>query len=139
MADSAEKIRLFIVEDHEPTLNMLRRIMERKQVFQVHAFDSGEACLNNLHLDPELIMLDFDLFGSGGRMNGMDVVKKIRETEHNPRIVMLTGQDNGQTVLTLIQYGVRDYVMKDEHAFTELDAVIQDFLTRRHTKPEEED
>jgi two-component system OmpR family response regulator len=136
---SQEKIRMFIVDDHEPTLQMMKKLMEKKQAFQVHAFDSGEACLNNISLNPEIILLDFELFGSGGRMNGLDVVRKLHESQIHPKIVMLTGQDNGNMVLSLIQLGIRDYIIKDENAFVELESIITEFIENRKSGISEAD
>jgi len=136
--DLQKKVKLFIVDDHDAIVKMLKKHLSKNEVLEIHTFDSGEACVNNMGIDPEIIILDFDLQQSGGRLNGMDVVKAVQALGYFPKIIMLTGQENGKIVLELINHGVRDYIIKDENAFTELNDVILDFLNGKMAKPEEE-
>jgi response regulator of citrate/malate metabolism len=131
MIDLSLKPLVFVVDDDDTSLFILKKYIDRKKLFEIHTFDSGEACMNNITLNPELVVLDYYLTQSGSRMNGGDVVAAIKKTGKNPRIVMLSGQEDGQIVLNLINEGVRDYVIKGENAFAELDDILNDFMRER--------
>jgi DNA-binding response OmpR family regulator len=131
MDNTPPTIKLFIVDDHDTILKMLKKFFERKEGFQVYAFDSGEACINSMNLNPDIIILDYELLYGGGKLNGRDVVDKIQEMEQNPKIIMLTGQENGKAVLELINKGIRDYIIKDENAFTELEDAVDEFIKQK--------
>ena len=134
MSDTTHKPILFVVDDDDTSIFILRKYIDRKKQFVIHTFDSGEECVENLHLNPEIMVLDYYLTQSGSRMNGKDVVAAVKNSGKHPRIVMLSGQEDGRIVLELINEGVRDYVIKGENAFAELDEILNDFLHERESR-----
>jgi two-component system OmpR family response regulator len=134
MSEEAPKPTVFVVDDDDTSLFILRKYIDRRKQFSLHTFSSGEDCVSELGLKPELVILDYYLNQNDSQMNGNDVVKVIKEKGFNPRIVMLSGQEDGKIVLDLINQGVRDYIIKGENAFSELDEILSDFLRERATK-----
>ena len=131
MDSNPPKIRLFLVDDHEATLKMLKRFFEKKEGFTVHTFDSGEACMSSMDLRPDIMILDYELEYGGGKLNGRDIVMKVQDLGYDPKIIMLTGQENGKAVLDLINRGIRDYIIKDENAFAELEEIVDEYVKTR--------
>ena len=135
MNEEAERrLVLFLVDDDETSLFILKKYIDRKKIFEIHSFDSGETAVNNLVLNPDVVILDYYLTQSGSKMNGIDVVTAIRRKNINPRIIMLSGQEDGKLVLELINQGVKDYIIKGENAFTELDDILNDFINEKTLK-----
>jgi len=134
MSEEDKRLILFLVDDDETSLFILRKYIDRKKVFEIHSFDSGETCINHLALKPDIVILDYFLTQSGSKMNGNDVVTSIRYSGLDPRIVMLSGQDDGKLVLELINLGVKDYIIKGENAFSELDDILNDFILEKTEK-----
>ena len=59
-------------------------------------------------------------------MSGIDFYEKIKSriTDDN-KVIMLSALDDGNMVLSFIQRGVRDYVIKDESVIESLAAVLE--------------
>jgi DNA-binding NarL/FixJ family response regulator len=134
MPDITKKMILFIVDDDDTSRFILKKYIDRRKIFDIQSYDSGEACVSNMHLNPEVVILDYNLTQSGSRMNGRDVVLAIKKTPYSlPRIVMLSGQDDGKIVLELINEGVRDYVIKGDNAFRELDEILDNYLAEKQS------
>ncbi len=134
MSEEDKRLVLFLVDDDETSLFILKKYIDRKKVFEIHSFDSGENAINHLALKPDIVILDYYLTQSGSKMNGNDVVTAIRYRGLDPRIVMLSGQDDGKLVLELINLGVKDYIIKGENAFSELDDILNDFILEKTEK-----
>ena len=76
----------------------------------IHLFNNGSDCVNNLTLDPDIIFLDHMM----DIMNGFEVLKKIKRFNPNIHVVMLSGQDNIETAINSLKYGAFDYIIKGE-------------------------
>lgn len=66
-------------------------------------------------------------------MSGIDLYEKIKpQIKDENRVIMLSALDDGNMVLSFIQKGVRDYVIKDENVIDSLEAILagkdDDFL-----------
>lgn len=123
---------IFIVDDDPFILKLVRTRLEGKN-YAVTTFLYGEECLKEMHLSPDLIILDF-LFHHDERKNVMDgkgILEKIRETSKDIPVIMLSGQDDGDVVLELVRMGIKDYVIKDQSFIDNLFAVIEDVFEIR--------
>ncbi len=114
----AKTKRIFIVDD-DPTHNdMLKAYLLDKFNVEVMAFTSGEDAIRNLHLNPEFVILDFYLDRSdSAAMNGIDVLKRIKETNPECFVLMLSGQDKIDVAVETMKYGAFDYVVKNPTGF----------------------
>jgi DNA-binding NarL/FixJ family response regulator len=67
-------------------------------------------------------------------MHGIDLYEKIKPKLHpDQKCIIMSSIDDGNLVLSFIQRGVRDYVVKDENVIDSLIAIVEgkedDFLT----------
>ncbi|MBA3285535.1 MAG: response regulator [Nitrosopumilus sp.] len=62
----SKKILVFIVEDNEMYSIMLDYILTKESTHRFMRFNSGEKCIENLHLEPDIILLDYGLPGMDG-------------------------------------------------------------------------
>ncbi|QHT69401.1 response regulator [Rhodocytophaga rosea] len=122
--------KIFLVDDDETFLMILRRHLELQKKFEVHVFNSGEDCLEKLDLQPDIIILDYNLNRSGSLLNGKQVLSEVLKQKKRPKIIMLSGQEDGQLVYELVKMGVQDYVLKGANALEELDELISGYIAR---------
>ncbi|MEO1435482.1 MAG: sigma-54 dependent transcriptional regulator, partial [Bacteroidota bacterium] len=109
MPNRFQPTRIFVVEDDPMYRKMVKYVMEMNPDHDVHVFESGKECLKNLHLKPEIISLDYSL----PDMTGEEVLKALKK--HDPRIgvIILSGQQDVSTAVSLLKFGAYDYITKD--------------------------
>ena len=103
---------LLIVDDDNPFRERLARAMEKKgfKVSQAEGVKKGiDACRTS---KAAVALVDF-MLGDG---NGLEVVKEIRNSNADSRIVMLTVYGNIPTAVAAIKQGAIDYLAKSADA-----------------------
>ncbi|MGH1335717.1 MAG: sigma-54-dependent transcriptional regulator [Aureispira sp.] len=103
------KFRIFIVEDDPLQSRLIKYVMESDPDHEVHVFNNGKDCLAQLHLNPDLVSLDYYL----PDMNGAAILKKIKEKNALIQVIVLSGQKDINTAIKLIKQGADDYVTKN--------------------------
>lgn len=109
MKKKFEPIKIFVVEDDPMYQKMVKYIMELNPDHEVHAFATGEECIQHLHLKPAVISLDYSL----PDMSGKDVLKKINDYNKDIAVVILSSQQDVSTAVALLRQGAYDYITKD--------------------------
>ncbi|MBA3901023.1 MAG: response regulator [Bacteroidetes bacterium] len=137
--EKREKIRIFFVDDDPIYLKMLENNLRSSKVYssKVFTFKSGEEAIKNLHLKPDVIVLDYYLNGTDP--NALDGIKSLEEIKHaNPNIevVMLSGQDRIEVAVNSIKSGAFDYVTKSESAFVRTQNAINNIVNAKKLKDE---
>ncbi|WP_243313086.1 response regulator [Fundidesulfovibrio agrisoli] len=81
------KIKLLLVDDEENFVNTLAERMKMRDVPSKVVY-SGEAALDALKTgEPDVMILDLRMPG----IDGMEVLRKVRQTNPTVRIIILTG------------------------------------------------
>lgn len=117
------------MDDDESFLFVLKRHLERKHVFEIYTFNTGEAGIEQLHLNPEILILDYNLNRSGSRLDGSEVMKIARQQLPDAKFIMLSGQQDGQLVLELLRQGIREYIVKGINSLDELDEILAVYMS----------
>jgi two-component system, OmpR family, response regulator len=135
--EKKDKIRIFFVDDDPIYLKMLENNLKQSKVYnsKVFTFSSGEDAIKNLHLKPDIIVLDYYL--NGIDTNSFDGIKSLQEIKHaNPNIevVMLSGQDKIEVAVNSIKSGAFDYVTKSESAFVRTQNAINNIVHAKRLK-----
>lgn len=112
---------IFIVEDDQFFAQMLKIVLGKNNYTNVQHFDSGEACLENLYTNPDLVILDYNL----GTMNGIEVLRKIKGINPNIHVIFLSSQEKMNVAINSLKYGAFDYIEKNPHNVTSLLNLIQ--------------
>lgn len=119
--------KIFVVDD-DPMLTLaLEDYLTRKVAHQVTVFETGEACLNNLAVKPDVIILDYYLNSVHKEAaNGMEILQAIKKESPDSHVIMLSSQERyGVAMQTLIK-GAEQYVIKDETAFEKIAGMIDE-------------
>jgi DNA-binding NtrC family response regulator len=119
----AEKKRLIFLVDDEPIQNeMLKDYLSERFLYDIRIFDNGEDALQNMNLEPEIMVLDYHLAGSkSGAKNGVEILKEVKDRYPATEVIMLSGQDKIEVAVDSIKYGAYDYVVKGETAFSRME------------------
>jgi DNA-binding NtrC family response regulator len=100
---------LVLVVDDQPDVRRTVSAMLSRSGYDVEAVESGEDCLLALtRLLPDVIYLDMEMTGLGG----LETLEKIRLKNPNVPVVMLTGDDTVDSIVSAMKLGAYDYVVK---------------------------
>ena len=105
------KIKTIIVDD-EPLARkgLAIRLAEFDDIELVEQCSNGEDAMAFVeNEEPDLIILDLNMQG----MDGLDILKAMRNKGVTSRIVMLTVSDNDEDVVEAIRSGADGYLLKD--------------------------
>ncbi len=100
---------IFVVEDDPMYKRLVTYVMELNPDHQVHAFTTGQECIESLHLKPSIISLDYTL----PDMSGEEVLRKIKAHNSDTAVIILSGQQDISTAVSLLKEGAYDYITKD--------------------------
>jgi DNA-binding response OmpR family regulator len=107
-SDESPASAILIVDDEKPVRDLLERLLTSKG-FQVSTTgDSIDALLAIKREKPNLILLDIHMPG----MDGMQVLKAIREIDQSTRIMMLAAATDLDGVEEAIALGANGYLLK---------------------------
>ncbi len=103
-----DKSKILIVDD-EDTLRLLVKNELEERGYYVDEAENGETALIMLHDDTyNLVILDIRMPG----IDGLEVLKKIREHNLVEKVIMLTGVDELKIARDSLQFGANDFLTK---------------------------
>ncbi len=102
--------KIFIIEDDPWYGQLLMHHLSFNPDYEVVLFDSAQACLNNLHQNPDVITLDFNLPDA----SGVVLLKKIRQSNPKIPVIVISGQEEISIALDLLKQGAYDYIVKND-------------------------
>ena len=122
---------IFIVDDDPMQSSMLQDFLSKYSTFSLHVFNSGEECLKNLSLNPQIIFLDYNFDKAGkNALNGVEILKEIKAQKPLIEVVMISGQDRIDVAVNTMKYGAFDYIVKSESAFHRSENAIFNLIKR---------
>jgi DNA-binding response OmpR family regulator len=121
---------IFFVDDDKMMLNLMEYTFKCREGFEVKSYFSGEDCINNIDLDPNLIVLDYYM-GSheDNALSGLDTLKKIREAGKDIPVIILSREKSEDTIAEFLKYGAQKYVVKDDYFIDTLIDTIEGHFT----------
>jgi DNA-binding NtrC family response regulator len=118
--------KILVVDDEQGVLDYFSRLLAEPG-YEVHGATSGQEALDKLW-QTEFDMLILDLVMPG--MDGMEVLRKARETHKDMIVLVITGYPSEETTRESIERGCIDYVHKPfEHE--EVKNLIRDAFEAR--------
>jgi response regulator of citrate/malate metabolism len=123
---------IFFVDDDKMMLNLMEYTFKCREGFEVHSFLSGEQCLENIVLHPNLIVLDYYLGdGESSAMSGLDTLKKINEVNKNIPVVILSREKDKDLISKFMRYGAMQYVIKDDFFINTLIETVENYFMEK--------
>ena len=106
----ANVIRILIVDDHPVVRDGLAAILGTQSDFVIAGeADSGSQALERFEsLQPDIVLLDLEMPG----MDGISVIRQLRENHPAVRVLVFTAFDTDERILGALQAGAKGYLLK---------------------------
>ena len=123
------KVSVFLVDDDSLYLRMLEQNLSFNKKIRIRSFNSAESCIKKLHWNPDLIVLDFFLDSNNqNRINGLQALMRIKELKPNSNVVMLSSSENVEYLLSCMDNGALDYVVKSGYAAKRVESIARELF-----------
>src|SRR5437867_7413125 len=100
--------KLLLIDDEADVQYSFRRIFDSPGV-ELTAATSGEEGLRLIpKVKPDLVLMDIRL----GGMNGVEIWRRIRQTDAKLPVIMMTAYGTTQTAIEAMKLGAYDYLLK---------------------------
>jgi DNA-binding NtrC family response regulator len=119
--------RTFIVDDDPFWTTMLSQMLTDLGYSNVVSLENGQNCIDNLHLNPNLVFLDYEM----DILNGIEVLKKIKEYYPGIGVVFCTAHEDLSVAVDAMQNGSFDYLLKSNATKKELARIIQNMSEKQ--------
>jgi two-component system response regulator AtoC len=106
MADHSVKI--YVVEDNDWYNRLLVHTLSLNPDYEVKGFFNGRDFLNSLHDPPDIVTLDYRL----PDLSGTELLKQIKTEHPEIQVILISEQEDINTVVELLKLGARDYIIK---------------------------
>lgn len=126
-----KKPLIFVVDDDPMVIRLIEETLSDEPV-KVVSFNYGEELIEKLHLKPDIIILDY-IFEKRHKMvmQGLEILTRIRERHSDLPVIILSGQESGNTVLELMKAGIEDYIVKGKDFTVKLLIAVQEIINKR--------
>jgi DNA-binding NtrC family response regulator len=118
------RARILAIDDEKNIRHLLRNelTLEGFDVTTAKSGEEGLRILKDKHFD--VVLLDIKL----PQMNGIDVLRNLKQKSPNTEVIMITGYGDIQTAVESMKLGARDYITKP-FKLSELLALVNDIAT----------
>jgi two-component system, OmpR family, response regulator len=125
MMNRDKNILIFLVDDDALFLKSLETEFFQNTESVIMTFPTGELCIENLNLNPDVIVLDYYLNSVDiNAIDGLDALDRIKEFNQNIPVIMLSSQDKIDVAVNCMKHQAFDYIVKSETAFIRLQKTI---------------
>ena len=132
MSQASDRVfSIFLVDDDQKHLLLLKEHLIKHLPYnlKIETILDGDECLRRLDENPDLIILDYYFDGiSESASNGVDVLKKIKHKKTNVPVVMMSHQDKLEVAVTCYDFGVKDYIIKNETGFARAQLIVRNII-----------
>lgn len=116
--------KVFVVDDDEMMAMALEDHLTRNTLHEIFIFSTGEECIRNLRMQPDIIILDYNLNSvTKEAADGMKILEAIKKLNKQIPIILFSSQDAYSVALQSINKGATQYVIKNEDAFDNIVAI----------------
>lgn len=126
--------KIFLVDDDQFSLTMYASFLDAQGYKDVSSFSTGEAVLEKLKDEPDIVLLDHQ----PGDMNGLEVLDKIKRYNPNIYVVFLSSQHENKVAIDAVKAGAFDYITKEAEVLVKISEVmhrifvVQDYLIKKN-------
>lgn len=110
MNNAIETIKVLLAEDHVVVRQGTRELLEREPDLEVvvEAGDGEQAVQLAADLKPDVVIMDIAM----PRLNGIEATKRIKAILPSSAVLILTGYDYDEYIVSLLDAGAAGYLLK---------------------------
>ena len=111
LLEEFDKLRVLVVDDEEEIRDLIQEILRDLGIVRVHLAENGEMAwqrLSRSELDYDLVISDWLM----PRMDGLELLQKMRQFGSETLFMMLTVKVTGEAVAAAVESGVTLYLAK---------------------------
>ncbi|RZK17349.1 MAG: sigma-54-dependent Fis family transcriptional regulator [Hymenobacter sp.] len=102
---------IFIVEDDPWYGQLLHYHLSLNPEDTVQLWTSGQECLDNMHLRPDVVTIDFSL----PDISGDKLLTRLRQRWPEVPVIIISAQSKITTAVQLLKAGAAEYLVKDDN------------------------
>ncbi|KRP06148.1 MAG: hypothetical protein ABR94_09665 [Sphingobacteriales bacterium BACL12 MAG-120802-bin5] len=128
-----DKEIVFIVDDEPMHAQMMQDHLQTAYPnFEIHMYNTGEACAENMDKKPGIVILDYHLDAvDKTARNGIQILEFITKEYPDTYVIMISGQDKIDVAVECMRAGAYDYVVKNETSFVRTENAIERLFKHR--------
>lgn len=119
--------KTFIVDDDPFWAEILRQMLNDLGYTNIYIFTSGQECINNLHLKPNLVFLDYHM----DDLDGLQVLQIIKENYVGTGVVFCTAEEDLSLTINAMKYGSNDFVIKSNACKEQLEQILEEMKEKQ--------
>ena len=128
---------IFIVDDDQIYSSLAANRLSKLENTRTEIFNTGESMLEQVSLNPELIVLDYNLNSAKvDAMDGKSVMKTLIDQEKKIPIILLSGQKDIETAIELLKFNASDYISKGDQDLDKLEESVKKVLKMKEIQKE---
>ena len=115
--ETKDKLKVFLVDDDYSFTHYIKKSILKSHTgkVEISTYCTGEDCLVDLDVQPDLIILDYHLNSSDKQaMNGMEILKRIKQNLPDVKVLFVSSQKKPEVMMDTFRYGAEDYISKTE-------------------------
>jgi DNA-binding NarL/FixJ family response regulator len=107
---TSSHVRVLLVDDHPAFLEGLALLLSDADDIEVigRAADGEEACALHAQLEPDVVVMDLHMPGTGG----IEATRRITDARPSTAVLVLTMVEDDDSVFAALRAGARGYILK---------------------------
>lgn len=114
--------RIFIIDDDPFWAATLTKMLKDLGYNNIVKYTNGTECVNNLHLNPSLIFLDYQMED----MDGLEVLQKVKQHNSGIGVIFCTALEDLSVAVDAMKNGSFDYLLKSNANKKEVASIINE-------------
>lgn len=114
-------MKVFVVEDDEWYNKLLVHTLSLNPDLEITGFTDGKSFLKSLHLNPDVVTLDYRL----PDQSGVELLQFLNENHPDIQTIMISEQEDIEVVVDVLKNGAYDYLVKSNDIRDKLLNTIQ--------------
>ena len=98
----------------------MKQALSRNEKLEVFHFTSASECMSNLHANPDIVVIDYNLPDE----DGLSLMKKIKTYNGQIMTIICSGQESVEVVVNSYKQGANEYILKNENMVVNLENAI---------------
>ena len=130
-------MKILYVEDEPAHVELTQRTLDDNLPgrFVLYQVDSLQGALKMLEREPDIDLVLTDLRLPDG--SGLDLLKKVKEMQPAPAVVLVTGQGDEKIAVTALKTGASDYLVKEGDYLHRLPAALSNAIAQNQLSREQ--